>query len=127
MLREALAKSSVGTVGTVYRGSRSRRSFREESRAECATGEKDEFVTNLRRRRCYMRTCEIPSEYMATSTVADRHEIVERASPDVFERVLPMNVCPPSNFPDKFQDFFAALTEDGDDLPSMLEDKLIPR
>lgn len=64
---------------------------------------------------------------MATSTVADRHEIVERTSPDVSERVLPMNVCPPSSFPDKFQDFFAALTEDGDDLPSMLEDKLIPR
>ncbi|XP_025990168.1 uncharacterized protein LOC105202297 isoform X1 [Solenopsis invicta] len=74
-----------------------------------------------------MRTCEVSSEYMATSTVADRHEIVERTSPDVFERVLPMNVCPPSSFPDKFQDFFAALTEDGDDLPSMLEDKLIPR
>ncbi|KAL6255376.1 hypothetical protein P5V15_013714 [Pogonomyrmex californicus] len=65
---------------------------------------------------------------MATSTVADRHETVERTSEDVSERgVLPMNVCPPSNFPDKFQDFFAALTEDGDDLPSMLEDKLIPR
>lgn len=35
--------------------------------------------------------------------------------------------CPPSYFPDKFQDFFAALTEDMEDLPSMLEDKLIPR
>ncbi|XP_071555982.1 uncharacterized protein [Temnothorax nylanderi] len=74
-----------------------------------------------------MRTCEVPSEYMATSTVADHHDIVGRTSPDVAERVLPMNVCPPSSFPDKFQDFFAALTEDGDDLPSMLEDKLIPR
>lgn len=63
---------------------------------------------------------------MATSTVTDRHEIVGRTSPaDV--SVLPINVCPPSSFPDKFQDFFAALTEDGDDLPSMLEDKLIPR
>ncbi|XP_076752791.1 uncharacterized protein LOC143424541 isoform X2 [Xylocopa sonorina] len=38
-----------------------------------------------------------------------------------------MNSCPPSSFPDKFQDFFAALNEDSDDLPSMLEDKLIPR
>ncbi|XP_043288129.1 uncharacterized protein [Venturia canescens] len=37
------------------------------------------------------------------------------------------STCPPSNFPDKFQDFFTALTEDTDDLPSMLEDKLIPR
>lgn len=37
------------------------------------------------------------------------------------------STCPSSNFPDKFQDFFAALTEDTDDLPSMLEDKLIPR
>lgn len=75
-----------------------------------------------------MTTCEVPNECMATSTVADCHEIVGRTSPtDVSERVLPMNVCPPSSFPDKFQDFFAALTEDGDDLPSMLEDKLIPR
>jgi len=90
--------------------------------------EKNEFVANLRSRRWYMTTsCEVPSEYMATSTVADRHEIVEKTSPDVTERVLPMNVCPPSSFPDKFQDFFATLTEDGDDLPSMLEDKLIPR
>ncbi|XP_011499326.1 PREDICTED: uncharacterized protein LOC105363357 [Ceratosolen solmsi marchali] len=37
------------------------------------------------------------------------------------------STCPPSNFPDKFQDFFAVLNEDVDDLPSMLEDKLIPR
>ncbi|XP_077267739.1 uncharacterized protein LOC143900363 isoform X1 [Temnothorax americanus] len=74
-----------------------------------------------------MRTREVPSEYMATSTVADHRDIVGRPSPDLAERVLPMNVCPPSSFPDKFQDFFAALTEDGDDLPSMLEDKLIPR
>ncbi|KYN08322.1 hypothetical protein ALC62_00705, partial [Cyphomyrmex costatus] len=72
-------------------------------------------------------TCEVPSEYMATFSVADHHEIVERTSRDVSDRVLSMNVCPPSSFPDKFQDFFAALTEDGDDLPSMLEDKLIPR
>ncbi|EZA61874.1 hypothetical protein X777_04685 [Ooceraea biroi] len=74
-----------------------------------------------------MTTCALPSDCMATSTVADQHEAaVEKTSPDVSERVL-MNVCPPSSFPDKFQDFFAALTEDGDDLPSMLEDKLIPR
>ncbi|XP_058792877.1 uncharacterized protein LOC131665185 isoform X2 [Phymastichus coffea] len=33
----------------------------------------------------------------------------------------------PSNFPDNFQDFFATLNEDLDDLPNMLEDKLIPR
>lgn len=91
------------------------------------TKEKNEFVANLRSCRWYMTTCEVPSEYMATSTVVDHHEIVEKTSPDVAERVLPMNVCPPSSFPDKFQDFFAALTEDGDDLPSMLEDKLIPR
>lgn len=58
------------------------------------------------------------------STVADHHEIVEKTSQDISER---MNACPPSSFPDKFQDFFAALTEDGDDLPSMLENKLIPR
>jgi len=93
----------------------------------CTNGGKTGFVTNLESRQCYMTTCEIPSEYMAKSTVADRHEIIGRASPDVSERVLLMNVCPPSSFPDKFQDFFAALTEDGDDLPSMLEDKLIPR
>ncbi|XP_018051510.1 PREDICTED: GTP-binding protein RAD [Atta colombica] len=64
---------------------------------------------------------------MATFSLTDRHEIVERTSRNVSDRVLSMNVCPPSSFPDKFQDFFAALTEDGDDLPSMLEDKLIPR
>lgn len=72
-----------------------------------------------------MTTCEVPSDYMATSTVADHHEIVEKTSQDVSERIS-MN-CPPSSFPDKFQDFFATLTEDGDDLPSMLENKLIPR
>ena len=33
----------------------------------------------------------------------------------------------PTNFPDKFQDFFGTLKEDIDDLPAMLEDKLIPR
>jgi hypothetical protein len=37
------------------------------------------------------------------------------------------STCPPSSFPDKFQDFFTVLNEDIDDLPSMLEDKLIPR
>ncbi|EFN71624.1 hypothetical protein EAG_11614 [Camponotus floridanus] len=73
-----------------------------------------------------MTTCEVPSDYMATSTVVDHHEIVEKTSQDVSE-LISMNVCPPSSFPDKFQDFFAALTEDGDDLPSMLENKLIPR
>jgi len=75
-----------------------------------------------------MTTCALPSDCMATSTtVVDQHEAtVEEIPPEVPGRV-PMNVCPPSSFPDKFQDFFAALTEDGDDLPSMLEDKLIPR
>lgn len=33
----------------------------------------------------------------------------------------------PRSFPDNFQDFFDALNEDADDLPNMLEDKLIPR
>lgn len=66
------------------------------------------------------------SDYMATSTVTDRHKTIEKTPPDVPERT-PMNVCPPSSFPEKFQDFFAALTEDGDDLPNMLEEKLIPR
>lgn len=75
-----------------------------------------------------MTTCALPSDCMAASTVANQHHeaTVEKTSPDVAERG-PMNACPPSSFPDKFQDFFAALTEDGDDLPSMLEDKLIPR
>lgn len=73
-----------------------------------------------------MTTCEVPSDYMATSAITDHHETIEKTSPDVAEQV-PLNVCPPSSFPDKFQDFFAALTEDGDDLPSMLEDKLIPK
>ncbi|XP_029158847.1 uncharacterized protein LOC114931082 isoform X2 [Nylanderia fulva] len=73
-----------------------------------------------------MTTCEVPGACMATSAVSDHHETVEKASPDVSERIS-MNACPPSSFPDKFQDFFATLTEDGDDLPSMLENKLIPR
>ncbi|XP_012232351.1 uncharacterized protein [Linepithema humile] len=63
---------------------------------------------------------------MATSTVTDHYKTIERTSPDISEQV-PLNVCAFSNFPDKFQDFFAELTEDGDDLPSMLEDKLIPK
>lgn len=33
----------------------------------------------------------------------------------------------PRSFPDNFQDFFDALNEDADDLPNMLEDKLLPR
>ncbi|XP_016906974.2 GTP-binding protein RAD-like isoform X2 [Apis cerana] len=63
---------------------------------------------------------------MATSTVSDHHETVEKNSTELLDRIS-MNSCPPSSFPDKFQDFFAALNEDSDDLPSMLEDKLIPR
>ncbi|KAG7200264.1 hypothetical protein KM043_017733 [Ampulex compressa] len=63
---------------------------------------------------------------MATSTVSGHHETIEKNPSEVREQIS-MNTCPPSSFPDKFQDFFAALTEDGDDLPSMLEDKLIPR
>ncbi|XP_014216499.1 uncharacterized protein LOC106645217 [Copidosoma floridanum] len=35
--------------------------------------------------------------------------------------------CPPTNFPENFKEFFMALSEDPDDQPSMLEDKLIPR
>lgn len=64
--------------------------------------------------------------YMATSTVSEHHETVEKNSTELLDRIS-MNSCPPSSFPDKFQDFFAALNEDSDDLPSMLEDKLIPR
>lgn len=63
---------------------------------------------------------------MATSTVSEHHETVEKNSTELLDRIS-MNSCPPSSFPDKFQDFFAALNEDSDDLPSMLEDKLIPR
>lgn len=66
------------------------------------------------------------NNYMAMSTIVDHDEYLEKTSSEISERV-PMNVCPPSNFPDKFQDFFTALTEDGDDLSNMLEDKLIPR
>ncbi|XP_076247057.1 uncharacterized protein LOC143187018 isoform X2 [Calliopsis andreniformis] len=62
---------------------------------------------------------------MATSTVTGHHD-AEKNSSELLDR-LSMNSCPPSSFPDKFQDFFAALNEDSDDLPSMLEDKLIPR
>lgn len=75
-----------------------------------------------------MTTCLVSGDYMATPTVADHRETPdEKTSPDLSERDLPLNGCPPSSFPDRFQDFFAALTEDGDDLPSMLEDKLIPK
>ncbi|XP_043784129.1 GTP-binding protein RAD-like isoform X2 [Apis laboriosa] len=63
---------------------------------------------------------------MATSTVSEHHETAEKNSTELLDRIS-MNSCPPSSFPDKFQDFFAALNEDSDDLPSMLEDKLIPR
>ncbi|OAD62318.1 hypothetical protein WN48_06835 [Eufriesea mexicana] len=63
---------------------------------------------------------------MATSTVSGHHEAVKKNSTELLDRIS-MNSCPPSSFPDKFQDFFAALNEDSDDLPSMLEDKLIPR
>ncbi|XP_024941946.1 uncharacterized protein LOC107268925 isoform X2 [Cephus cinctus] len=70
---------------------------------------------------------------MATSAVPRYHQNGTTASTSgdtinpTNDVVQPMITCPPSNFPDKFQDFFAALTEDVDDLPSMLEDKLIPR
>lgn len=63
---------------------------------------------------------------MATSTVPGHHEAVRKNSAELLHRIS-MNSCPPSSFPDKFQDFFTALNEDTDDLPSMLEDKLIPR
>ncbi|KZC05210.1 GTP-binding protein REM 1 [Dufourea novaeangliae] len=63
---------------------------------------------------------------METSAVSKHHEAVQKNSTEIVDRVS-VNSCPPSNFPDKFQDFFAALNEDTDDLPSMLEDKLIPR
>ncbi|KAK9307616.1 hypothetical protein QLX08_002205 [Tetragonisca angustula] len=63
---------------------------------------------------------------MAASTVSGHHEAVKKNSAELLDRIS-MNSCPPSSFPDKFQDFFAALNEDSDDLPSMLEDKLIPR
>ncbi|OXU24450.1 hypothetical protein TSAR_009127 [Trichomalopsis sarcophagae] len=65
---------------------------------------------------------------MATTSTVPWYSNHERGS----STMMPMSsstttTCPPSNFPDKFQDFFAALSEDVDDLPSMLEDKLIPR
>ncbi|CAD6228236.1 GSCOCG00006421001-RA-CDS [Cotesia congregata] len=70
---------------------------------------------------------------MATSTVTRYHQGNERSSshpcnsrPDVVQSSL-TTTCPPSSFPDKFQDFFATLNEDTDDLSTMLEDKLIPR
>ncbi|XP_017891639.1 GTP-binding protein RAD-like isoform X2 [Ceratina calcarata] len=63
---------------------------------------------------------------MATSTVSGHHEAVKKNSTELLDRIS-MNSCPPSSFPDKFQDFFATPYEDSDDLPSMLEDKLIPR
>ncbi|XP_012258755.1 uncharacterized protein LOC105687572 [Athalia rosae] len=65
---------------------------------------------------------------MATSALPRYHQTpgveTRRSSSGVLP---PITACPPSSFPDKFQDFFAALTEDADDMPSMLEDKLIPR
>ncbi|KAK2576765.1 hypothetical protein KPH14_005410 [Odynerus spinipes] len=64
---------------------------------------------------------------MAASAQSESHAVnVEKRASTVLEHVS-MNTCPPTNFPDKFQDFFAAVTEDNDDLPNMLEDKLIPR
>ncbi|XP_057329998.1 GTP-binding protein RAD-like isoform X1 [Microplitis mediator] len=69
---------------------------------------------------------------MATSTVTRYHQGNERSSrpcntrPNVVQSSL-TTTCPPSSFPDKFQDFFATLNEDADDLSNMLEDKLIPR
>ncbi|XP_033325644.1 uncharacterized protein LOC117220078 isoform X2 [Megalopta genalis] len=54
------------------------------------------------------------------------HEVVEKNPAEIVDRVS-VNSCPPSSFPDRFQDFFATLNEDSNDLPSMLEDKLIPR
>ncbi|XP_033220974.1 GTP-binding protein RAD-like [Belonocnema kinseyi] len=64
---------------------------------------------------------------MATSTEQryyDNGTEREAASTEISSST---STCTSSNFPDKFQDFFAALTEDTDDLSSMLEDKLIPR
>ncbi|XP_015185664.1 PREDICTED: GTP-binding protein RAD-like [Polistes dominula] len=64
---------------------------------------------------------------MAASSKSDNHAVsVEKRTSIVLEHVSMTN-CTPSNFPDKFQDFFAAVTEDNDDIPTMLEDKLIPR
>ncbi|KAI4480470.1 hypothetical protein M0802_014184 [Mischocyttarus mexicanus] len=64
---------------------------------------------------------------MAASTKSDNYAVsVEKRASTVLEHIS-MNNCTPSNFPDKFQDFFAAVTEDSDDIPTMLEDKLIPR
>ncbi|XP_034183612.1 uncharacterized protein LOC117605914 isoform X1 [Osmia lignaria lignaria] len=63
---------------------------------------------------------------METSTVSGQHEAAEKNPTELLDRIS-MNSCPPSSFPDKFQDFFDALNEDSNDLPSMLEDKLIPR
>ncbi|XP_076395117.1 uncharacterized protein LOC100879510 isoform X2 [Megachile rotundata] len=58
--------------------------------------------------------------------MSGHHEAIEKNSSELLDRVS-MNSCPPSSFPDNFQEFFAALNEDSNDLPSMLEDKLIPR
>lgn len=65
---------------------------------------------------------------MATSAEQRYHDNGTETSETTTSTEVSSNssTCP-SNFPDKFQDFFAALTEDTDDLPSMLEDKLIPR
>lgn len=65
---------------------------------------------------------------MATSALPRYHQTPVEARRSPSSGVLPpITACPPSSFPDKFQDFFTALTEDADDMPSMLEDKLIPR
>lgn len=66
---------------------------------------------------------------MATSTEERYHDNGTETSETTTSTEVSStsSTCPSSNFPDKFQDFFAALTEDTDDLPSMLEDKLIPR
>ncbi|XP_031830516.1 uncharacterized protein LOC116426128 isoform X2 [Nomia melanderi] len=63
---------------------------------------------------------------METSAPTGDNEAVEKNSAELLDRVS-VNSCPLSNFPDRFQDFFAALNENSNDLPSMLEDKLIPR
>ncbi|XP_015519915.1 GTP-binding protein REM 2 isoform X1 [Neodiprion pinetum] len=65
---------------------------------------------------------------MATSALPIYHQAgVPEARRSPGGVIPPITACPPSSFPDKFQDFFTALTEDADDMPSLLEDKLIPR
>lgn len=63
---------------------------------------------------------------MDTQDTSRHHEDGQKIPAETFDRVS-VNSCPPSSFPDRFQDFFATLNEDSNDLPSMLEDKLIPR